>query len=328
VSATTAGAGGLAYRPFRDGDLPGVLRLWEEESGWGAIGEETWREWFVDRPGGACLVMVAEDGDGRVAGQLIFAPAVVRLDGEDVPAVRTGAPIVDRAHRRRSVRNPAHPATRLYREGARAAAERGFRLLYAVPEHGWLPFFRWVGGFAEATLPCAGVAVASAAPAASAARGGLRAAPAAGFGAEYDALWDAASASPLVRCGVDRGAAQMRFRNGGQLVLEAREPGSGALAGYAAFRPRDGLLVDLLARTPAELAPVVAAALAWLADAPEGVTGIREVKAMETPALLPALAALGFAPVDYRFAFACTSLDPSLPADRIAPDRWYLTPRD
>ena len=324
--STAAAAGELVYRPFRDGDLPGVLRLWEEESGWGAIAPDTWREWFVDRPGGPCLVMVAEDGDGRVAGQLVFAPAVVRVDGEDVPAVRAGAPIVDRAHRRRSVRHPGHPATRLYREGARAAAERGFRLLYAVPEHGWLPFFRWVGGFAEATLPCAGVAVASASAAAESARGDLRAAPAAGFGAEYDALWEAASASPLVRCGVDRGAAQMRFRNGAQLVLEAREPGRGALAGYAALRPRDGLLVDVLARGPAELGPVVAAALAWLAAAPDGP--IQEVKAMETPALRPVLAALGFAPVEYRFAFACTSLDPSLPAERIAPDRWHLTPRD
>ncbi len=49
---------------------------------------------------------------------------------------------------------------------------------------------------------------------------------------------------------------------------------------------------------------------------------------MDTPALRPALDALGFAPVDYRFAFVCTPLDPSLPAERIDPARWYLTPGD
>ena len=325
MSASPATAEGLAYRPFRDGDLPGVLRLWEEESGWGAVDEERWRKWFVDRPDGPCLVMVAEDGEGRLAGQLVFAPTLVRVDGEEVRAMRVGAPIVDRARRRRSVRHPEHPATRLYREGARVAAAAGFRLLYAVPEHSWLPFFRWLGGFAEADLACRGVDAASAA--ASGVAGGLRAAPSAGFGAEHDALWERAAASLPVLCGVDRGAARLRHRIGGHLVVEARDD-AGALAGYAAVNRRTGLLVDVLAREADELAPVVASALAWLAAPPDGSPAIREVKAMETPALLPVLDALGFAPVDYRFAFVCTPLDPSLTAERIDPARWYLAPGD
>jgi len=327
VSATSSPAGELAYRPFRDADLPGVLRLWEEESGWGGITEERWRRWFVDRPDGACLVMVAEDGGGRVAGQLVFAPVLVRVDGEEVPAVRVGAPIVDRARRRRSVRHAEHPASRLYRAGALAAAERGFRLLYALPEHAWLPFFRWLGGFAEADLGCRAVHAASGAAAAAGLAAGLRAAPCPGFGAEYDALWARAAASFPVRCGLDRGAERLRYRIGGHLVLEAREEAGGALAGYAAVNRRTGLLVDVLASAPDGLAPVVAAALAWLAAAPDGAA-LGELKAMETPALRPALDALGFAPVDYRFAFVCTALDPSLAADRIAPERWYLTPGD
>ena len=325
--STAAGAAeGLAYRPFREGDLPGVLRLWEEESGWGAVDEERWRRWFVDRPDGPCLVMVAEDGGGEIAGQLVFAPTVVRIDGEEVRAVRVGAPIVDRARRRRSVRHPDHPATRLYREGAREAAAAGFRLLYALPEHSWLPFFRWLGGFAEAEPVCR--AVDAAFDAATGLAAGLRAAPGAGFGAEYDALWARAAAAFPVHCGLDRGAARLRYRIGGHLVLEAREEASGALAGYTAVNRRTGLLVDVLARTPAELAPVLASALAWASAPPDGSPAISQVKAMETPALRPALEALGFAPVDYRFAFVCTPLDPSLPPGRIHPDRWYLAPGD
>lgn len=325
MSATAAGADALAYRPFHDGDLPGVLRLWEEESGWGAITPEKWHRWYVDRPDGPCLVMVAEDGDGRVAGQLVFAPTAVRVEGREVRAVRVGAPIVDRTRRRRSVRHPEHPATRLYREGARAAAERGFRLLYAIPDHGWLPFFRWLGGFAEADLGCTSVDPASAAAAGLA--GGLRAAPATGFGAEYDALQDAAAESFPLRCAVDRGATRLRHRIGGHLVLEAREAG-GVLAGYAAIHRRTGLLEDVLARTPGELAPVLAAALACLATSPPGSLPFREVKAMDTPVLRPALHALGFTPADYRFAFVCTALDASLPAEAIDPARWYLAPGD
>lgn len=325
-AAPAVAAEGLVYRPFRDADLPGVLRLWEEESGWGGITPERWRKWYVDRPDGPCLVMVAEDGEGQVAGQLVFAPTVVRLDGEEVRAVRVGAPIVDRARRRRSVRHPEHPATRLYREGAREAAAAGFRLLYALPEHAWLPFFRWLGGFAEADVACLAVDAASAA--ASGLATGLRAAPGDGFGAEHDALWERAAESFPVRCGVERGADRLRHRIGGHLVLEAREEAGGALVGYAAVNRRTGLLVDILARTPADLAPVLAAALAWLVAPPDGEPAIAQVKAMDTPALRPALAALGFAPIDYRFAFVCTPLDPSLSPERIDPERWYLAPGD
>lgn len=41
-----------------------------------------------------------------------------------------------------------------------------------------------------------------------------------------------------------------------------------------------------------------------------------------------ALEALGFTPLDYDFAFVCTSLDPALPTEAIDPSRWYLTPGD
>jgi hypothetical protein len=323
VSAVAGPADGLAYRPFAQADLPGVLRLWEDESGWGAITPEQWRRWYVDRPDGPCLVMVAEDEDGGIAGQLVFAPTRVRVDGQAVPAVRVGAPIVHRARRRRSVRHPDHPATRLYRAGAQAASAAGFRLLYALPEHGWLPFFRWLGGFAQAEPGCRALDLSTVD--AGMAKG-LRAAPARELGGEYDALWARAAAAIPVHCGVERDAARLRYRIGGHRVLEARD-GGGALAGYAAIHRRTGLLQDVLARDPAELAPVLAAVLAALAELPDA-EAVGEVKAMDTPVLRPALDALGFTPVDYRFAFVCTALDPSLPLDRIDPSRWYLTPGD
>ncbi|HEX5725548.1 MAG TPA: hypothetical protein VFX98_08775 [Longimicrobiaceae bacterium] len=323
----SAAAGLLAYRPFREDDLPGVLRLWEEESGWGAITPERWRKWYVDRPDGPCLVAVAEDGDGRLVGQAVFAPTVVRIDGEPVPAVRLGAPILARETRRGSIRSQAHPMVQLYRAGARASAEAGFRLLYAVPEHAWLPFFRWFGEFRMVEHPCAALPVGDPAAAPRAAAGGVAAAPAAGFGAEHEALWERAVESFPIRCAVDRGADRLHHRIAGHLVLEARDEG-GALVGYAALRRHDGLVEDVLARTPAELAPLLAAVGVWLAEAGADGPVPRELKAMDTPALRPALSALGFAPLDYRFAFVCTSLDPSLSADRIHPERWYLTPGD
>ncbi len=36
----------ITYRPFQEKDLPGLLRLWEEESGWGALTPEQWHKIF------------------------------------------------------------------------------------------------------------------------------------------------------------------------------------------------------------------------------------------------------------------------------------------
>ncbi len=35
--------GAVTYRLFRESDLPGVLRLWETASGWGALTADTWK---------------------------------------------------------------------------------------------------------------------------------------------------------------------------------------------------------------------------------------------------------------------------------------------
>jgi hypothetical protein len=49
---------------------------------------------------------------------------------------------------------------------------------------------------------------------------------------------------------------------------------------------------------------------------------------MDTPALGPALRALGFTSVDYKFAFVCHTLDPRLPHEDELLSQWYLTPGD
>jgi hypothetical protein len=324
----------LTYRLFEHGDLPGLLRLWEE-AGWGTLTPEQWREWFVDGPQGPSLVTVGIDGQGEVAAQELFAPSRAVVDGREVRALRFSAPIVREGLRGGSLRDGAHPVFGLFKAAEAAAAERGFSVVYSLPEHGWLPIFRvatryGILPFAEATYSCAALPVEAAhAPEVELAARGLVARAVTEFGEEYEQLWLQAKESFPIDCGVVRDTAWLRFRNSGRIAVEVRERTSGKLVGYSATKKQTGLVADLLAREPRELKNVIAATLCWLNDERTKLSpDLTHLKVMCTPTLAPAIDALGFTPIDYRFGFTCKTFDPALTLKDVAPERWYILPGD
>ena len=321
----------LTYRLFEDGDLPGLLRLWEG-AGWGTLAPEQWRAWFVDGPQGPSLVTVGVDGRGEVAAQEMFAPSRAVVGGREVRALRVSAPIVSERLRGESLNNGAHPVFGLLRVAEAEAAARGFSVIYSLPEHAWLPVFRrlprfGLRPFAEAAYACATLPLEAAhAPEVERAAQGLEARGVAEFGDEYEQLWQEARESFPIDCGVVRDPGWLRFRNSGRIAVEVRERASGRLVGYSATKKQTGLVADLLAREPGELKNVLAATLRRLdAERPSALT---HLKVMRTPALAPALDALGFELNDYRFAFTCNALDSAFAPDDVAPDRWYILPGD
>lgn len=326
----------LTYRLFEKDDLPGVLQLWERESGWGPLSAETWRKWYVDTPRGPCLVVVAEDEAGEIVGQEVFHPATIWLDGRLLPALRISAPILLRSLRRHTVRHPDHPIVQLLHLAADIGAAQGYSLMYSLPDHAWLPFFRWLPRldlpqlvFQEAEYGCAGLALA---PARQPAPGPepLVAIPAISYGPEFDALWRTAVDTFPIRCGVVRDAGWVKYKNASHIALEVRDLRSGTLIGYSATRRQTSLLVDVLARHPDDLPAVIRAGARWLAEhgTDERGAALRELKVMATPALRPAIRSLGFEPIDYTFAFVCSRLDSALAAEEVAPERWYVLPGD
>ena len=324
----------LTYRLFEEADLPGLLRLWEE-AGWGTLTPEQWREWFVNGPQGPSLVTVAIDERGEVVAQEVFAPSRAVVGGREVRALRFSAPIVREGLRGGSLRNDAHPLVGLFKAAEAAAAERGFSVVYSLPEHGWLPIFRLatrfgVLPFAEAVYSCAALPVEAAhAPEIELATRGFVVRAVTEFGDEYEHLWLQAKESFPIDCGVVRNRAWLSFRNSGRIAVEVREISSDRLVGYSATKKQTGLLADLLAREPGELKHVIAATLRWLSDEqatrPSGLTHLR---VMRTPALAPVIDALGFTPIDYRFGFTCKAFNGAFTLDDVAPERWYILPGD
>jgi hypothetical protein len=283
------------------------------------LSEEVWRQWFVDTPHGRCVVTVAADDRGEAVAQAMFTPSLVSVDRREVRALRFSAPIVSASIRGISLRNPEHPVFGLYRAAAEAASAQGFGLLYSLPEHRWLPIFRLVPGFAEAAYPC--VAVPLDAHHDSNAFVGRSAE----FDDEYDRLWLSARETFPIHCGVVRRHEWVRFRNSGRIAVEVRDASDGSLAGYASVKKQTGLLADVLARCPDELPHVLNTTLQWLAENGGGLT---RLKVMQTPALAAALEGFPTETVDYRFAFTCRTLDETLPAEAIAPERWHAMPGD
>src|SRR6185503_2836486 len=148
----------LTYRLFEDGDLPGLLDLWEE-AGWGRLSPQQWREWFVDGPQGPSLVTGGIDEQGEVVAQEMFAPSRAVVGGREVRALRVSAPIVREGLRGASLKHSAHPIYGLLKAGEAAAAERGFSIVYSLPDYGWLPVFRnlpnvGIARYSEAVYAC------------------------------------------------------------------------------------------------------------------------------------------------------------------------------
>ncbi|HEX6899181.1 MAG TPA: hypothetical protein VF789_05685 [Thermoanaerobaculia bacterium] len=318
---------GLTYRVFEEEDLPGLLRLWEE-AGWGTLSPQQWREWFVDGPEGPCLITVAVDAEGEVAAQEVFAPSRVSVAGREARALRFSAPILRQEIRGESLLWRDHPLVGLYKAAAAEARERGFEIVYSLPEPAWLRVLQLaprygVPPFDSTLFDCLQLPLAAAdlEEIARFARG-MEARPVATFGAEYEELWRNARETFPIACGVVRDAAWLTFRNSGRVAFEVRDAGDGSLVGYSATKRQTGLLADVLARDPERLPAVIAATALRLAE--EGA--FTHLKAMRTPALDPALRALGFEPVDYTFAFTCNVLDEG--AERVAPERWYVMPGD
>jgi hypothetical protein len=315
----------LTYRLADEPDIPALVRLWERDSGWGGMSEQTWRSWYVDLPWGPSLTVIAVDGD-EVVGQEIFTPVRVRIDGRAHRGLRLSAPILRSDRRRTRLRDRDHPIVRMLDLGLGVAAEQGYELVYAMPESSWLSFFRWYGRFHYYRYPCVAQSLRSPSDAPTTP---YVVRPLERFSACEDWVASAMASIGEGAVVIDRSRAWLDFRNGGHLVLEVREAESGSMAGYVAVERTSGLVADLLARSRDAVGDVLAAVLQHLSVDRTGLChDVNQLRLMRSPMFAPVAKSLGFEETGYAFLFACVSLTGRVPADRVVPDRWYLVAKD
>jgi hypothetical protein len=324
-------AGDVTYRLYQEADLPGMLRLWQEETEWGSLTPEEWRQWYLDTPfGEASTVVAARNGEG-ILGQFVFMPSLVRVNGRSIRALRPSAPIVTKTllAALREIHPDQHPIAAMYRHATGVLQTRGYGLIYMLPDPRWLralqmlPFLQ-CGMFPLWTLPVPLDAPLSLGPGYTAAPLGLR-------DKRIDALWE--KASQLHDCLVVRNSQTLPWKVGAHAALGVEKDGE--LMGLVASRAkgdRQWLVCDLLAVDGGPSLRATLAAAANLAHAralaapPEAP--IRKAAVLVTPVLEPAARELGFARDAYDFPLAVHVLDTRLPVEEVAPQRWYVSAND
>jgi hypothetical protein len=322
----------LQCRLYRETDLPGLLHLWESQSSWGALTEDTWNAWYRNTPHGDSIIVVTANGDGDIVGQMVFTPTHARIAGREVKALRMSAPIFSRFLRTADIRNTQHPVLRMYSTGVAEGIARGVGILYAFPTHKWLPVWRsWkargvlMGRAFGQEFGC--IALDLAEHRRSEGANGMSVAVVGDATEEHAALWQRACAEFPVVCALDRSLAWLRYNRGRAIGLEARRD-DGTLTGYAVIR-RKGLLADFFVSTPSETVPVLKAIMRWLAEARAASSiNFESLKIMETPHFAAAARSIGGVRVAFDFAFVCATVAADVPDIAIDPGNWYLTPGD
>ncbi|HZH66614.1 MAG TPA: GNAT family N-acetyltransferase [Flavisolibacter sp.] len=323
----------LTYRLYEEKDLPHVLRLWEESSGWGAITEEQFHQWYLNTPYGPCIVIVASDEDDNVVGQLVFTPSHVQVTNKVLKAVRAAAPILHESFKGGKITQYEHPVFAMFRKGMEIAKQQGFSIIYLFPALGWttvLKLFPRYGlpDMQPASYSCFSFSLQDPStfyPKQDDRYVELLTIP---FSSEYDQLWkEAASAFPI-HCGVMRNASWLNWKLGGHTVFEIRDRPTKKLSGYIAVKKETGLIVDVLAKDSNNLIKNIQAVVHTLHyQNPDRIsTPYTQLNGMYSSlfqSLFPNVETINFS-----FAFGCCSLNEAIGAEQVSPQNWYMMPND
>lgn len=325
----------LTYRSFTETDLPGILSLWENYSGWGSITMQQFNDWYINTPYGNCPTVIAEDDSGKIVGQLSLTPATILFSGKKVTALRLSAPVLHQDFRLHDLRSGDHPVFLMIKHGMSMAKEMGYSIVYSLPAHGWLGLLKMfprlgfpdiqIASYKCVSIPLPGNSILQHPTPADWDTSLIET-----FDPSFDQLWKEASESFPINCGIIRSSDwlnwKMDYRHHIIFKITIRD----YLAGYAVYRRKDGLLLDILARNSADLKDVLLCSIKALHiyDKENANFGLKEIKFMCSPQLLPILKDLTTQPVNFEFAFSCYPLTNMSSKKNILPENWYVMPLD
>lgn len=318
----------ITYRQYRKEDIPKIIDLWEENSGFGSLTNSDFETWFLNMPYEQAEIIIGENDNQQIIAQMVFMPCRATVDGKEVKAMRISSPIISKEHRFADLAD--HPVLKMFVQGMMVAATKGFSLLYLFPARGWLRainayshIIKWNSATFNTSCISLDRAVVS-----HPKHQPFVYTQVSTFNAEYDKLWEDAVKDFPIRCGISRKKEWLQYRLGDHCVIETRDKNSNALVGYIAVKKKTGLLVDLLAASKIDLKKMFWGAMDALAlvqkETGQIVPG--KVTAMQDPLIRYLLEARETEEVDFKFEFACCCLDRSIEQASIEVENWYLTP--
>lgn len=323
----------LTYRLYEDKDLEGVLQLWEHYSGWGAITHQQFEDWYLKTPYGPCLVVVAENEEGEIVGQIVFFPSVIYINGREEKAIRASAPIVNPTCRHQSLNHADHPALALIKFGMETGSKKGYEIVYSFPAQGWATLLKAFPRYGlqqmhVALYDCFAISLQAVNVQAVEEMGaGLLQS---NFSEEYDRLWDDAVWELPIRCAIKRNAKWLQWKIFQHAVIEIRSKASRVLVGFVAVNKKSGLIVDMLARTNADLSNVLQATVHYLQSLNDGseLSGLNKLTGMLSSVTQAALENIPYTKENFTFAFSSTPLQDESLFESLAPENWYMMPND
>lgn len=322
----------ITYRLFEEKDREAIRNLWKEESGWGGITSEQFDTWFINTPHGKCLIVVAENENDTIVGQIIYSPSRMIVDGREIKTLRVSSPILSSNFRMNNIRDYNHPAFAMIRAGFDFAYEEGYQYAYGFPAYGWLGLLRLFPRVMPnpsdtASYDCFAISLDDSQVFLSASDE-LKVIATNNFTEEYDALWEDAVIQMPVRCGIVRKANWLNYINGSHLILETRSVTNNGLVGYMAINKQSGLIVDAFARNIQYLEKVFQQSVNALHQSnPQKLpVNFTKLKGMLTYITDPIVSKIGYETDSYRFAFGGYLLDKNIPFENLQASQWYMTP--
>lgn len=321
----------LTFRLFQPDDILGILRLWEEESGWGGITEEQFKRWIYT-PFGDCLISVAVDESGKIVGQQIFMPSKFYLKGAQFKACRVLAPIIAKNFRD-NIRQKNHPFYQMHRVCLEAAILEKFSLIYTFPLHSWMTVMKIFPRFGLPKFEIAEYECWSLPKAKfenfSLMSDDLETSQTTEISVAFDEFWSVAKDSFPIKCGMVRDAERLRWKLGNHLIFTTRN-GTGKIIGYVGINQKTGLVIDMLTASPNDLELVFASTLKALNrfESKNGAFNFGGIGLMKTEIFAPLIENFGFEKTDFKFAFGCYSIDSAVKTESILPPNWYKLPDD
>ncbi len=319
----------ITYRLSTPADEAALIRFWSEESGWDQIDAATWNH----RLGKAVIALGIDSKTGEIVSQFAFFQVLVSVNGREVTALRPFAAIISRQARSFHSPNPlTHPIPAMYRFIVNAMRERGYGLVYMVPDPRWARLFRIFPNMYSGSFPLWSLPLPLAQPLPLPDEYIITELPA--LDERIDPLWQQMAQRPGCLTVRDSRTLPWKTSHGAYRFLGVERAGElvGLTTSLHRSDDKQWVIGDLLTTGQDEVLQATLTAVVNLAHEqalmarPEAP--INKVAVLVTPPMESALRALGFVPDHYKFSLVVDLLDKSIAREDILPARWYLSAND